>query len=363
MKYIAYCIKGVENILEDELRIKIQELRILENGTKRIVFDTDADIKKILFLRTADDVGFLANEFVVQKIDPIEEITDRILDTDLVDLQCKIEELRAVKNNSFSLTVGVVGNDYIDAEILKETLSEKVKDTYRWGYLEEDHTQFDIRVFIDKTQVYVSVRLTEKPLFWRDYKINSYKGALRPSIAAAMVFKSLLHCHIVANRACKEGSRWEPLNQLLRVVDNTCGSGTILCEALGLGLEVYGGDIDAGAVMISQASLESLGYVGADRIKKLDCTKSGWPDNNFDIAVSNLPYGKIIKVEKKSDFYKKTLAEYMRIVKPGGIICLLLPDSEVLNKVLKNSTQIKDVKRARLGFLGQTPEMLTVIKS
>lgn len=48
MKYVAYCVKGLENILEHELKDKLGEVVILKSFTKLIIFDYNGNTKIFL---------------------------------------------------------------------------------------------------------------------------------------------------------------------------------------------------------------------------------------------------------------------------------------------------------------------------
>lgn len=141
----------------------------------------------------------------------------------------------------------------------------------------------------------------------------------------------------------------------LSVVDNCCGSGTILCEALLQNYSIYGGDIDPQSVKIAKKNIDSINSKAVQHIKQLDCQKSPWQSQFFDCAISNLPYGKQVTVDHQTTLYAKTVEEYARIIKPKGSICLLGTHPEVIQKYAKKYLPNHKCKFFALGFLGQTP--------
>lgn len=312
-KYIAFTVKGLETIACGEIKGKI-----VEQGTKKIIFETDDELR-VRQLRTVDDVGYFLGSRKVKSADEI------------VDLVKLINLAKAKPTDKFSLTLSFSRAGSIDKAELTQRLVKTTSSYYGWQYLERDHSWFDLRLFLDKDDLFLSVRVTEKPLFHRQWRQASIKGALRPTIAAAMV-------------------RWASSGRSgLRLVDNFCGCGTILAEARAMGQEVHGGDIDREAVAAARVNLP-----GKD-VREQDGLKTSWPENYFDLAVSNLPWNKQIKTESVTRLYREALAEYQRIVKPSGQICLLVGKPELLIKL----AGVK-AKTVRLGYLGQNPTIVLI---
>lgn len=312
-KYIAFTVKGLEALAAEEIKGKI-----MATGTKRIIFETD-DVATVRKLRTVDDVGF----FVCSgKVKNEQEIINLVMAHDLAKVKL---------TDGFSLTLSFAGAAGIDKPALTEKLARAIQDKYHWQYLEQDHSRFDLRWFLDHQDLFLSVRLTEKPLFHRSWRKVSIKGALRPTIAAAMV-------------------RWASSGRIgLKLADNFCGCGTILAEARAIGQQVYGGDIDQVAVTAARQNLPGLD------VRQQDGLNTSWPENYFDLAVSNLPWDKQVKIGSVTQLYHGALLEYQRIVKPGGKICLLVNKPELLIKL----AGIK-AETVRLGYLGQNPTIVLI---
>ena len=97
-----------------------------------------------------------------------------------------------------------------------------------------------MRFNISEEKCLITIKVFTKSLFHREYEHESHLGCLRSTIAASMLY-----------RLVGEDSN-------LKVVDNFCGSGTFLCEALMLGNEVYGNDIDKSAVDVTKRNLNRI---------------------------------------------------------------------------------------------------------
>ncbi len=249
MKYIAYTVKGLEDVARQEIKDLIREVDFAGLKSKRIIFEIN-DTNALTRLKTSDDICLL---LATGEVSSVEEVLGIFKDINLEAAREHIEQYRKI-GDTFSVTFSLAKTK-IKTEELQSSLSKIISERYNWEYTELDHSNFDVRVFIDNKELYVSVRLTEKPLFHRSYRTVSSKGGLRPSIAAALVKLATIDSKGI-------------------VVDNFCGSGTILAEAYLAGNDIYGGDIENSAVEATLQNLSNLGYKTDGKIKRLDALKA-----------------------------------------------------------------------------------------
>ncbi|MCA9378938.1 methyltransferase domain-containing protein, partial [Candidatus Dojkabacteria bacterium] len=220
-------------------------------------------------------------------------------------------------------------------EQVAQAVAEKVVQSTDWTYTPLKHSNFDIRINIEKNSVLVSVKVFSDSLYKREYDHQPTPGALRSTIAAAMLYE------LVQGEAG------------LKVVDNFCGSGTFLCEAARLGCNVYGSDINPGTVEIAKSNLQKVGAKGDVCVQNAAHTK--WPDQFFGIAISNLPWDKQIEVASITQIIDSCLAEYARILKPHGKIGMISTKPEIVAKYLRKHFQVNFLQEYKIGYLGQTP--------
>lgn len=338
MKFIAFTTKGLEFVSESEIGSKIRDSKILEVADKRIIFESNSDFESLITLKTVDDLGILIHQ--------INNIADLLSEVNAIDFEKAKKELsnfRKIESDDFSITTSIVGTN-ISAKDLTNSLSEEIRKKYGWGFLEHTRSDFDIRLFLDHDKGCVSIRLAKESLRNRSYKILSKIGSLKPTIAAAMIIMA------------------KAQNGNLKIVDNFCGSGTILAEALSMGNDVYGGDLDPESVEITKENLANLGSKSQGKIKTLNAIATNWQTGFFDTAISNLPWDKQVKMKSITNLYSGTVREYARIVKPEGIICLLVSNPEIIVKHAKKEIPGCKIDITKIGLLGQTPSIVLIYK-
>lgn len=335
MKYIAFVIKGLEEICEREL-LSIGGLSVRDKSNKFIKFDYNGNPKKLQSLRTVDDVGIILSGGEVSSILTFgNEIINSLKDTFEV-----ISKTRTL-NNTFSITVSKYKNSEIAEEDLKASLSQQISSALSLEYTPLDHSNFDLRFNISGDSCLLTVKLFPYSLFRREYEHKTQLGSIRSTIAAAMLF------NLSDN------------NTNLKVVDNFCGSGTFLCEALAYGHTVSGGDVDVDAVELTKSNLKKLsGSSATFPIEHHDAACTKWPSESFDIAVSNFPWGKQVKVDKISKLFDNTINEYSRILKKDAKIGFITLKPESLIKYIKKYFTVSDLVTLKVGYLGQNPTIV-----
>ncbi len=102
----------------------------------------------------------------------------------------------------------------------------------------------------------------------------------------------------------------------IRVLDYGCGGGEIVKLLRAQAVEAFGCDPFYGATTYSE--LENSALLGT-AILKMEEDKIPFPDNYFDFLVSN-------QVIEHVEDLDKTLAEFQRVLKPGGQFLTIFPD-------------------------------------
>jgi tRNA (guanine6-N2)-methyltransferase len=236
----------------------------------------------------------------------------------------------------FSLSVSFVGKRNYTTEEMKAILAERIASRHRWMYEPDDRlADAHVRLFLDHGQGLVGVRLAKQPLHERCYRRAHVSGALKPSVAAAMVLLAETREHT-------------------RVLDPCCGSGTILIEAALQGAQVSGGDSDLAAVQAAQVNCQAAGIAASLhhwQVQALPLAAA-----SVDRVISTLPWGGQVRVDAPlASFYRAALAEMRRVLAPGGRIVLLTSVPQLLD-----ACGLLCAARFEISLFGQRPTLLVL---
>lgn len=336
MKYLFYITKGLNSIVKKEVTDKFEDLKIEDESDKYLICSGKKFTKDITNVRSADDVHLVISIRDFDERPENSQIIDLVYDSDIKSAVSDIKSLRSIEK--FSLTVSKYKNEKADLDEIEEALKDAVKDLELEFSRSSRQSDIDFRLHLEKNRVLLSARITEKPLYFRDYWEEGRKGSLKTSIASALV------------------QIGEPIAGE-KFVDNFCGAGTIVCEAQREGLDIHGGDIEREAVECTRTNLSNLDKQACKNVKRLDARNTDFPDDYFDLAVSNFPWGKQVDLDAV-DLYNNALEEYRRILKENGRIVILGDEPDLCRKHIKKNFPDYEIEEFKLGFLGQTPTVL-----
>jgi SAM-dependent methyltransferase len=174
----------------------------------------------------------------------------------------------------------------------------------------------------------LGVRISDRAMRQRSGREAELPGALRPVVAAAMV-----------------GLAGTPR---LRLLDPCCGTGTIVGEALAAGWSAIGSDMDRTALSAARANLpRSVSLVRAD------AARLPFRSGTMGAVVANLPFGRRHALPFAPErWLRSAMAEFERVVTPGGAIVLLAaPSPEFESAVLGDRRRVL-VTRCPIRLLG-----------
>lgn len=336
-EFVCYGTKGLISVTRQEVEERLPGARILPSSTEKyLIFSAKIDsLKSLLQLRSANDVHCLLLQKDTDAPITEEDILQAFPIEALSAAESFIRRFRTV-DDTFSITLSKHKNENVNLESLRKHLVELVSAHTQRRYTEREHESFDIRLNVEESRVVVSCRIASEALHLRSYKVRGGEGALKPPIAASLILLA----------RPRKGER---------LVDDFCGTGTILCEGLLQGLDVYGGDIVEERVAGAQANVGNINGPVRSHVKVLDATKSPWPTAHFDLAVSNLPWDKQVEMESVVGTYSGAIREYARILKSDGRLVLLLKKADLAVKHVKLNFPGHRIEQIRIGFLGQTP--------
>jgi SAM-dependent methyltransferase len=176
----------------------------------------------------------------------------------------------------------------------------------------------------------LGVRLSDRAMRQRSGREVERPGALRPAVAAAMLRLAV-----------------PPDGGPRVVLDPCCGSGTIVREALDAGWPAIGGDVARDAIAAGRANLPP-----GTPLLVADAAALPVRGGAAGAVVANLPFGRRHRLERPADWLPLALAEFERVVAPGGAIVLLAPPSPVFVRALGRLRESALRERHPLRLLG-----------
>jgi 23S rRNA G2445 N2-methylase RlmL len=317
---------GLEEIAADEIR------RDLGGDVKRtapglVVFRV-ADIDTALLdLRTVEDVFLLAwgSDQLTHRAEDLDKIrcwTARDADwPNLLRLHHAIRPKPKGKPTYRLITQMEGHHSYLrrDArKALAEGLLGKFPESWRPA---EENAAIEVWLTINGGQAVCGLRLSDRTMRHRTYKLEHRPASLRPTMAAAMV-------------------RLAQIKPRHVVVDPMCGAGTILAEHLAVMSKIrapialtLGGDSERGAVRAAATNLQRLGRV---EVVQWDATILPLADGSVDRIISNPPFGKQLQTpEAIGPLYQRMVREYDRVLRGDGRAVLLASDQRSLREAAR----------------------------
>jgi hypothetical protein len=204
----------------------------------------------------------------------------------------------------------------------------------------------DLRLQVDGEQAHLSVSLWERPIGKPAGTGPAWRGALRPTVAAALVRSALA----AAGPAAVASGLYDPF----------CGSGTIVAEAVGAGVAVFASDRAEEAVPLTRDRLAALRVPDTEhRVFVRDVLRG--PDQRVSarIVVGNLPWGGQQPVDRRIALFDAVAHLVAQRVGPDGAGVLLTTEEEALVARLRRHGLV--VTARRIGLLGQTPAVVTAV--
>ncbi|WP_157369356.1 methyltransferase [Zavarzinella formosa] len=317
---------GLESIAADEITKELGgEVKKAEKGI--VVFKIEEIIPELLHLRTVEDVFLLAwgTDTLTYRAEDLKQIkmwTEKQAPWQhLFGLHQSIRP-KAKGRPTYRVVTqmnGQHGYRRTDAsKAFRQGLAPFIPVTWNAA---EDNTFLEVWLTIRGRMATCGVRLSDKTMRHKSYKVEHLPASLRPTMAAAMV------------RLAGAGP-----GQVM--LDPMCGAGTIICEQIIIGkqqqegrIETWGGDIEMNTL---RACASNIKRVGPAVIAHWDARRLPIATESVDRIISNPPFGKQLSTpEDIGPLYKAAVREYHRVLKPGGKAVFLVMEQDVLREAIK----------------------------
>ncbi|HLQ55403.1 MAG TPA: hypothetical protein VK162_14180 [Streptosporangiaceae bacterium] len=213
-----------------------------------------------------------------------------------------------------------------------------------------ERSPVDLRVQADGDAVHIALNLWSRPIGKRADAGPGRPGALRPTVAAALV------------RLAIGGARPDVAGRGL--YDPFCGTGTVVAEAAHLCLPVFASDIDERATELTRRRLAAeLPGTAPDTAASLrhrvfthDVRRGPPPRVRAGIVAGNMPWGKQVTVDGRLALFDATARLARHLLGDGGAAALLTTHEDQL--VARLRRQRLQVSSRRIGLLGQAPAIV-----
>ncbi len=334
---------GLEEVAGEEIE-QVLGGTVKRTGHGVVVFRVPEIDGSLLQLRTVEDVFLLAwgtdqLTYRAEDLDRIRRWTARQADwAQLLRLHHAIRPKPKGKP-TYHLVAQMEGHHgYLRRDARKafaEGLAGKFPDSWRPA---EENAAVEFWLTIDGKSAVCGLRLSDRTMRHRTWKLEHRPASLRPTVAAAMVrLAEVRPGHVV--------------------LDPMCGAGTILAEHLEAmrrargARPAWGGDLDFGAVRATAANLRHLGPA---LLACWDARRLPLPEESVDRVVCNPPFGKQLgRPEEIGPLYRDAVAECDRVLRPGGRAVLLVGEAAPLREAAR-VVAWKGIREVRVRILGQS---------
>lgn len=345
--FFARCLRGLEDICETELAA-VKGVNIRGTSIRTIFFDYEGSLHRLVEIPSLDDVfihlGSLSGVDHTRAM--LTEIPERMPSL-LGRLTESIDSIRSFRPFSptptYSLTIGLQGKKNFSRFELLDRLLPLFQNLLRGEHIPNEKGssggELDFRISLEGDQLELGIRLAEKPLHRREYKLHSRPGSTKAPLA-----------YIMASLA-----KIEPNHQVL---DPCCGVGTILIEASRAfpDAQYEGRDIEEEALVSARANAQTSG--SEISFHQGDVRKISLAEASVDRIISNPPWGRQVAshLELRS-FYEQMYAEWKRLLKMQGIIVVLTDQEEVMQKLLKAESVFQELSTHQLSLFGSVVQI------
>ncbi|MGI6152720.1 MAG: THUMP domain-containing class I SAM-dependent RNA methyltransferase [Christensenellaceae bacterium] len=325
MKHRCYasCAFGIEGVLAAEL--KRLELENIAAQDARVYFDADTEeiARANMFLRTADRVYLVLDEFEARSFEELYERVSAIPFSDILPSDARFP----VNGNAVKSTLMSVSDIQ---SVGKKAIADALKKTYHAERFPENGNLFNIYINIYKDTATVALNTSGAGLNRRGYRLKNAQAPIKETLAAAMI----------------QISRWTHRD----FFDPMCGSGTIVIEAAMMAanmapgiyrafdaanygndfkaafslarqqakdllktpqMDIFGFDIDEKNLALAKEHARTMQVGEWISFRRQDVRKFKQPEKPA-VVITNPPYAKRIGEQKETDALYRAMGQALR---------------------------------------------------
>jgi tRNA (guanine6-N2)-methyltransferase len=355
MLYMIQTIPGLGKLAWQEVEIRLADTEnppkspatlLLPGRNDLILVALKGNPRELLRLRMSEDVFAVAGR--VRNIAPDDRGLRQIhaglrQSHDAAESLRTWQRLRGARRpaTSFRVIAREAGSHRYQRRDIAQAVADAIRDGWP-GKLRRAGEDADLEIWatlIDR-ELICGIRLSGPEMRQRE-KLRHVPASLRPALAAAMVWLS------------------DPQEDDV-FLDPMAGAGTLLLERAAAGpfAVMHGGDRSAAAVEALRVNTRPLR--GEIRTARWDARKLPFDDGGIDKIAVNMPFGHQIEPgENLPDLYRELLAEFARVLHPGGRLVALVGSSDDLDQARAGTRHWRAAGRMRVTILGRPAVVVT----
>ena len=324
MKFIVLCAQGLEKIVISEIK-EIGNIENIQIYLGIVVFDFKGETKKLLKLKTVDDILVFVKKFthITRYKKSLWELRKQLAN---VNFKKSLFVCRKVRRTKANITY--------TAKEISNNIKRIVKKNYDWQYKEEEAELYFHAILTNNISL-LGLSLDKLPLHVTK-RIKTIPGSLKNSIACSLL-------------------KIADVNKKDIVLDPMCGSGVIAIEADKIGANVIAGDIDKKAIEIARQNSAKIDF------RVWDTKRTELKDKSIDKIISNLPFDKQVKLADKEVFFENFIKEMLRVSKNNFTWVFLTRQENILKNIF-NKYGLKLKKGLKIINSGLESEILLIKK-
>jgi 23S rRNA G2445 N2-methylase RlmL len=335
---------GVEAITWLEVRQKLPGSSFVENLFARekngiLLFEYAGDPQDVFELRTVEDVFLLVihRDRLSRDWKDLRWLAESIEAKGILEapLNRVVKEFHYRTPTTFRVVARKEGQHNYRRLDIEQTALHTIHNAYahKLKFKDED-AQIEIWVNVLGSQLLCGLRLTDREMRHRSYKVQHLPASLRPSVAAAMVFLT----------EPAEGDVFlEPM----------CGAGTIVSERIIAGpcKRLLAGDIAKPAL---EASRHNIPDASNTILARWDAARLPVADAAINKAAVNLPFGKKVGSARViQQLYPNFFQEMSRVLSDQGLLVVLSSEYDLVRTSLRDTPDLKVDRGYSVSVLGQ----------
>jgi tRNA (guanine6-N2)-methyltransferase len=311
-KIAALCAIGIEDLVISDIN-SVGIAKNIEKYPGIVILDFEGELKKLLEVRTAEDIMLFLKELngIKRYRYSLRKIRTQITMTKIEPKIEIISSVRKLMNKRFFVKASYIGRrDYTAGEI-EEAAGDGI-----FALKLETGSDADLlfRVILTPELNFFGLCLYDKP-FDEKNRYITLPGSLKPSVANALLKIAEIRSGDI-------------------FLDPMCGTGAIPIEASRFGAKAIAGDIDEEKIVLAKKNNENK-KSNVD-FQVWDASKTGLKEKSVDKLVSNLPFEKQTSISRFNEaFFHDFLKEMVRVSKDGAMFVFLTVHPDMISTASK----------------------------